>query len=235
MAENVEQPQIPFTEWCPALERALREPFPYEAHKQKDRKGTFVPYHHYVSRLNTLVGVSGWSMERVLPYHSGSKLGLAIGITILGVTRWNVGDEMEDHGEPVEYTDQQTGEIKEKVVDFGSSSTNSWAQAFKRTCTLFGLGQYLYDKDWTKKYLAKQNGNGAQQQSNASPPAQSRPNHGSNAPRAPQTNDVPACPTCSGRMWDNRAKKSSGEFSANAPDFRCRNKQCDGAITLQEA
>lgn len=143
-----------FTEWTDALGAALAEPFAKELHAQKDKKGTFVQVHHYTRRLNELVGAGGWAMLPPVPYSAGEKFGLAIGISILGVAKWNVGDEMEDHGEPVEYTDKQTGEVKEKVVDFGSSSTNSFAQAFKRCCSLFGLGLYLYDKDFTRQYLA---------------------------------------------------------------------------------
>lgn len=36
----------------------------------------------------------------------------------------------------------------------------------------------------------------------------------------------PACPTCGGRMWDNR----EGKKNLKAPDFKCRDKQCDGVI-----
>jgi hypothetical protein len=32
------------------------------------------------------------------------------------------------------------------------------------------------------------------------------------------------CPKCNGEVWDNRQKKVSGEFKANAPDFACKNK-----------
>ena len=34
------------------------------------------------------------------------------------------------------------------------------------------------------------------------------------------------CPTCSETMFDNRAKKESGEYSATAPDFKCKDKTC---------
>jgi len=44
------------------------------------------------------------------------------------------------------------------------------------------------------------------------------------------TAGVPACPKCGGAMWDNREKKASGRFSAKAPDFGCKDKQCDGKI-----
>jgi hypothetical protein len=42
---------------------------------------------------------------------------------------------------------------------------------------------------------------------------------------APATQDV-ACPKCQGPMWDNRGKKTNPK----APDFKCKNKTCDGVI-----
>lgn len=32
------------------------------------------------------------------------------------------------------------------------------------------------------------------------------------------------CVKCGGEVWDNRAKKASGEFSAKGPDFACKDK-----------
>lgn len=40
----------------------------------------------------------------------------------------------------------------------------------------------------------------------------------------------PSCPTCSGTMWDNRPKKQSGDMNPKAPDFKCRDKSCQGVI-----
>ena len=37
---------------------------------------------------------------------------------------------------------------------------------------------------------------------------------------------APACPKCSGRMWDNRATKRNPK----APDFKCRDRSCDGVL-----
>jgi len=37
---------------------------------------------------------------------------------------------------------------------------------------------------------------------------------------------APACPKCSGRMWDNRASKRNPK----APDFKCRDRSCDGVL-----
>jgi hypothetical protein len=37
---------------------------------------------------------------------------------------------------------------------------------------------------------------------------------------------APACPKCGGKMWDNRATKRNPK----APDFKCRDRTCDGVI-----
>ncbi|HEU4630859.1 MAG TPA: Rad52/Rad22 family DNA repair protein [Gemmatimonadaceae bacterium] len=38
--------------------------------------------------------------------------------------------------------------------------------------------------------------------------------------------EVPSCPKCGGRMWDNRLSKRNPK----APDFKCRDRGCDGVI-----
>jgi hypothetical protein len=38
--------------------------------------------------------------------------------------------------------------------------------------------------------------------------------------------DEPSCPKCGGRVWDNRLSKRNPK----APDFKCRNRSCDGVI-----
>jgi Rad52/22 family double-strand break repair protein len=38
--------------------------------------------------------------------------------------------------------------------------------------------------------------------------------------------DLPSCPKCGGRMWDNRATKRNPK----APDYKCRDRSCDGVI-----
>ena len=38
--------------------------------------------------------------------------------------------------------------------------------------------------------------------------------------------DVPPCPKCGGKMWDNRL----GKRNPKAPDFKCRDRDCDGVI-----
>lgn len=38
------------------------------------------------------------------------------------------------------------------------------------------------------------------------------------------------CPVCKGPMWDNRPKKATGEYSAKSPDWKCKDKSCDGVV-----
>ncbi len=119
-----------FAVWCPDLVTALAEPFPPEMLKTKTLKGnviSFVPWHRYTEKLNALVGHE-WAMEPPIPMQAGGKLVIAVGLTILGVTRWNVGDEDADH------------------EGYGSGATNAFAQAYKRAAALFGMGLDMYDK-----------------------------------------------------------------------------------------
>jgi hypothetical protein len=41
-----------------------------------------------------------------------------------------------------------------------------------------------------------------------------------------RTTDEPSCPKCGGRVWDNRLTKRNPK----APDFKCRDRSCDGVI-----
>jgi hypothetical protein len=38
--------------------------------------------------------------------------------------------------------------------------------------------------------------------------------------------DEPICPKCKGQLWDNRTNKKNPK----APDFKCKDKSCDGVI-----
>ena len=37
---------------------------------------------------------------------------------------------------------------------------------------------------------------------------------------------IPTCPKCQGPMWDNRV----GKKNPKAPDFKCKDRECDGVI-----
>ena len=135
------------TDWTPELEADLAEPFPAEYRKTKSMGGrqvTFVPWHRYVSRLNELVGF-GWSRDTPITMHVENKLVMGLPITIFGTTRVNFGDEDDSEYETV--VNKQTGEEEEKKTMYGSPVTNAYAQAFKRSCAMFGMGLDMYDKD----------------------------------------------------------------------------------------
>ncbi|MDB4900160.1 MAG: caspase-like protein [Gemmatimonadetes bacterium] len=40
------------------------------------------------------------------------------------------------------------------------------------------------------------------------------------------TAPIPNCPKCAGPMWDNRV----GKKNPKAPDFKCKDRECDGVI-----
>jgi hypothetical protein len=137
-----------FDEWSPDLVTALEEPFAPGDHKDKRQGGStimFVDVHKYKERLNATVGPHGWSSTlRLEPI--GGKLICTVALTVLGVTKENVGDEVE--------VPEVNERGNEKII--GGPATNSYAQAFKRAASDFGLGSYLYDE--AKRNAAKKGG-----------------------------------------------------------------------------
>ena len=106
---------------------------------------------------------------------------------------------------------------------YGSPITNSFAQAFKRSCALFGMGLDMYSKD-RPAAPAPYPGRGQEDTPlgrQAAPPAQ-------------KAVPVPKCAKCGGAMWDNRPKKASGEYKATSPDFACKDKNCKHAEWIKD-
>jgi hypothetical protein len=132
---------------------------------------------------------------------------------------------------------QVLGVIREDVGmggDYKSASTD----AFKRAGVRFGIAHELYAyglnfvqvesesrfakpvEDPAAAY-ARRSGTPVQlPRATAPAQASARP---SEAPGNAQTE---TCPKCEGPMWDNRATKRNPK----APDFKCRDRDCDGAI-----
>ncbi|HEX6534547.1 MAG TPA: Rad52/Rad22 family DNA repair protein [Gemmatimonadaceae bacterium] len=143
---------------------------------------------------------------------------------------------------------QILGVVREDVgtgKDYKQASTD----AFKRVAVRFGIGHELYamGQNWVQmdgdgKYAkpiedpqAAYDRRLARTQANAATRAASSEEEGSTAnddapalelSRAPIVGDVPPCPKCGGRMWDNRL----GKRNPKAPDFKCRDRNCDGVI-----
>ena len=135
---------------------------------------------------------------------------------------------------------QILGVVREDVgtgKDYKQASTD----AFKRVAVRFGIGHELYEmgQNWVQmdgdgKYakpledpqaaydrrLARTRdagGASAESDTNAAP---------LEFKRATLPSDVPPCPKCGGKMWDNRL----GKRNPKAPDFKCRDRDCDGVV-----
>jgi hypothetical protein len=154
---------------------------------------------------------------------------------------------------------QILGVIREDVgtgKDYKSAATD----AFKRAAVRFGVAHELYDyeQNWVQvdgdsryarpledpqsAYTRRWGTPGAPARGetgassfdvgidpvepfDASAPGESRPTRMLTM-SAPDVAEQPACPKCGGRTWDNRATKRNPK----APDFKCRDRSCDGVI-----
>ena len=61
-------------------------------------------------------------------------------------------------------------------------------------------------------------------------PAPVEQRHAAPAEASSSDRNDPPCPICAGPMWDNRPRKAAGTMNAKAPDFKCRDKSCEGVI-----
>ena len=145
---------------------------------------------------------------------------------------------------------QILGVIREDVGtgrDYKSAATD----AFKRAAVRFGIAHELYgfDQNWVQVdadnryakpledpatvYARRQaraeirERNRAARNEEESPLEDVRVETTLAGPATgPLALDEPSCPKCGGRMWDNRLSKRNPK----APDFKCRNRSCDGVI-----
>ncbi len=131
---------------------------------------------------------------------------------------------------------QILGVVREDVGtgrDYKQASTD----AFKRAAVRFGVGNELYsfEQNWVPM-----DGDGKfakpledprtvyerRQAGGASTDEEKREAASLPFTRGLIASDVPPCPKCGGRMWDNRI----GKRNPKAPDFKCRDRACDGVI-----
>ncbi len=136
---------------------------------------------------------------------------------------------------------QILGVVREDVgtgKDYKQASTD----AFKRVAVRFGIAHELYEmgQNWVQmdgdgKYAkALEDPQSAYDRRQArsrmaradAPSADSGENQPLEFKRVTLPNDVPPCPRCGGKMWDNRL----GKRNPKAPDFKCRDRDCDGVI-----
>jgi hypothetical protein len=108
---------------------ALCAPFPPEVvelkpgaiaeEKKRALALAYVDARHYQARLDAVVGPDEWQVV----YRPWGERAVICGLTVLGVTREDVGEA--EKGDP-------------------NQATSAAMQAFKRACAAFGLGRYLY-------------------------------------------------------------------------------------------
>src|SRR5678815_6145621 len=138
---------------------------------------------------------------------------------------------------------QILGVIREDVGT-GKDYKQAATDAFKRAAVRFGIAHelYAYEQNWVQvdgdgKYAksledpaeayARRVSRSSQSEwsvaraSELADVADEPP-----AATGPLASDEPSCPKCGGRMWDNRLSKRNPK----APDFKCRNRSCDGVI-----
>lgn len=138
---------------------------------------------------------------------------------------------------------QILGVIREDVGtgrDYKSAATD----AFKRAAVRFGIAHELYgfEQNWVQidgdgkyakpiedpaaAYARRQGRTGRTEAPRTETEVPQAVVTDGIAATGPRASDEPTCPKCGGRMWDNRATKRN----PRAPDFKCRDRSCDGVI-----
>lgn len=128
---------------------------------------------------------------------------------------------------------QILGVIREDVGtgrDYKQASTD----AFKRAAVRFGVAHelYGYEQNWVEM-----DGDGKYSRPLKDPQLAYVGRYGlatggaasfttRSGPSALTDLDAVSCPKCGGRMWDNRMTRRNPK----APDYKCRNRSCDGVI-----
>jgi len=155
-----------------------------------------------------------------------------------------VGDEPEESRCSFKARLQILGVIREDVGT-GRDYKQAATDAFKRAAVRFGVAHelYAYEQNWVQvdgdgKY-AKPLEDPADAYARRLARAAMRPELSVQraepadaadveipAATGPVALDEPSCPKCGGRVWDNRLSKRNPK----APDYKCRNRSCDGVI-----
>src|SRR5215217_4991166 len=164
-------------------------------------------------------------------------------LQILGVIR-------EDVGTGRDYKSAATDAFKRAAVRFGIAHElyayeQNWVQVDSdskyakpvedpQTAYTRRYGNGLTPKQERQERAAEQRTakNGKAAKAAATTPAEPADVVPADAPEALSTpvalepEVAPSCPKCGGKMWDNRATKRNPK----APDFKCRDRTCDGVI-----
>ena len=125
---------------------------------------------------------------------------------------------------------QVLGVVREDV-GMGRDYKQAATDAFKRAAVRFGIAHelYSYGTNWVEL-----DGDGKFAKPIEDPAVVYARKNGATKASSDETEtkrpvlalDEETCPKCGGRMWDNRLTKRN----PRAPDYRCRNRSCDGVI-----
>ena len=129
----------------PELKSALEQPFPLDTVqfllkdiRQDEGKWTCLAFPYcnkrvYEDRLNELA-YGEWQTPYAAPYTHENKLIIPATVRICGVAH-------TDYGEAFLTVQSKNGTSREDE----NSATEAYSQAFRRACSKFGLGRYLYN------------------------------------------------------------------------------------------
>lgn len=136
---------------------------------------------------------------------------------------------------------QILGVVREDV-GIGKDWKQASTDAFKRVAVRFGIGHELYsfEQNWVPmdgdgKYAKPLEDPGAvyarrqmkvEGTDKDALAKQEIANTREPFARGLIATDIPPCPKCGAKMWDNRI----GKRNSRAPDFKCRDRSCDGVI-----
>ena len=139
---------------------------------------------------------------------------------------------------------QILGVIREDVGT-GRDYKQAATDAFKRAAVRFGIAHelYAYEQNWVQVDGDGKYAHPLEDQADAYARRMARKDKketvmtrdvrvasladiDENVATGPLASDEPSCPTCGGRMWDNRLSKRNPK----APDYKCRSRSCDGVI-----
>ena len=127
---------------------------------------------------------------------------------------------------------QVLGVVREDVGT-GRDYKQAATDAFKRAAVRFGIAHelYAYGQNWVEL-----DSDGRYARPLEDPAAVYARRHGDTiaagdealavSRASARALDEESCPKCGGRMWDNRLTKRN----PRAPDFKCRDRACDGVI-----
>lgn len=223
--------------------RDLSRPFPSKyVHKNPSGGGSYVGHEVVTQRLLQVCGPFSFEVAQVIRGHvpeiladpsSNSKRGKegrpALTEAVVGI----VGRlTVEVDGRTVRIEEAGDCEDPHNWPHDGARMKDACSDSIKRCAMRLGLGIHLWAQN--EFFLYEQLGGSAPAEPTSAPPdapktqersgeaTQSHPDEqaGSLDPSAP------SCPNCNGPMWDNRVDKRNPK----APDFKCKDKNCDGVI-----